>query len=346
MSRLALAKNHVFARTVWQAAGMFVLLLALGAASQSGIGIASSRQGELDYATCFFNEIHHPQARNIANATVFIAVVGADGTLASEGTGFVVGDSANGGAQGSRIVTAAHVIGDADTRRDGQRLAVFFSDGMPLGVPRTVRRGATRELSVGGYDLIENDIAVIEIGAFENDAARNRFLGLQGLPVNRGDDILIGETDQPVGVSWGFSGAAAVDPAGRVVGVLTGAEFRDRTTLELGSMLDAIGSRSAGRKSVTLPARSLVVVEPLRDQAILGALGRAPETRESGLSTTVTFAGFPSASCAAASAKVEPISSQAGDALLSRWRSIGMEGAWYLPPQLGKERILPVVNPR
>jgi hypothetical protein len=109
-----------------------------------------------------------------------------------------------------RSVTAAHVVEDSDTTRDGQRWAVFFSDGMPLGVPRTVLRGATRELSVGGFDLVENDIAVIEITSFNNDAARDRFLGLQGLPIYGGEDILVGESGQPLGVSWGFSGAAAI----------------------------------------------------------------------------------------------------------------------------------------
>lgn len=103
---------------------------------------------------------------------------------------------------------------------------MLFSDGMPLGVPRIVLGGATRKLSVGGFDLVENDIAVIEITSFNNDAARDRFLRLQGLPLSGGDDILVGESGQPLGVSWGFSGAAAVDPAGRVVGVLTGADFR------------------------------------------------------------------------------------------------------------------------
>ena len=41
---------------------------------------------------------------------------------------------------------------------------------------------------------------------------------------------------------------------------------------------------------------------------------------------------------------VEPIDSQAGTRLLSKWRSIGMEGAWYLPPQLGTTKLLPVVK--
>jgi hypothetical protein len=113
------------------------------------------------------DEIHHPQAGKIADATVFIAAVWPDGTLASEGTGFVVSDSADGGAQGSRIVTAAHVIDDTDATRDGQRLAVFFSDGMPVGVPRIVLRGKTHRLSVGGFDLVENDIAVIEIALLQ-----------------------------------------------------------------------------------------------------------------------------------------------------------------------------------
>ena len=283
----------------------------------------------------------HPQAGKIADATVFIAVVGSDGTLASEGTGFVVSDSADGGAQGSRIVTAAHVIDDADTPPDGQRLAVFFSDGMPLGIPRTVLRGAMRELSVGGFDLIENDIAVIEISSFNDEAARARFLAIQGLPLYGGGDILVGEADRPLGVSWGFSGAAAIDPAGRVVGVLTGADFRDRTTLELGSILDANQSGGAVRRPVILPARSLVIVEPLHHD-ILRALGHSPNPSRNRLRTRVIFAGFPTASCAATSATVKPINSRAGTRLLSQWRSIGMEGAWYLPPQLGREKILPV----
>ena len=271
-------KDHRLVRTARQAGWVFVSLLALGAITESNLGTRPLEQAKLG-VTCFSDEIHHPQAGKIAQATVFIAVVWPDGTLASEGTGFVVSDSAEGGAQGSRIVTAAHVIDDTDTTRDGQRLAVFFSDGMPLGVPRTVLRAATRELSVGGFDLVENDIAVIEIAAFNDEPARDRFLGLQGLPLYSGDHILVGETGQPLGVSWGFSGAAAIDLAGRVVGVLTGADFRDRTTVELGSILDVNRSGGGVSRPVVLPSRSLVVVEPLRDPDILRALGRSPELR-------------------------------------------------------------------
>ena len=110
-------------------------------------------------------------------------------------------------------MTAAHVIEGIDTTRDGQRWVVFFSDGMPLGEPRTVLRGTTHEVSVSGLDLVDNDIAVIEITSFNSAAARDRFFALQGLPLSGGDDILIGESSQPPGVSWGFSGAAAIDPA-------------------------------------------------------------------------------------------------------------------------------------
>jgi hypothetical protein len=249
---LSSGKDHGLAKTARQAARVFVLLFALAAATQSSLGTPPLEQTRFDRVTCFLDEIHHPQAGKIAPATVFIAAVWPDGTLASEGTGFVVSDSADGGAQGSRIVTAAHVIDDTDTTRNGQRLVVFFSDGMPLGVPRTVLRGATRELSVGGFNLVENDIAVIEIASFNDYPARNRFLGLQGLPLYGGADILVGDTGQSLGVSWGFSGAAAIDPAGRAVGVLTGADFRDRTTLELGSILDF--NRSGGAVSRGPPA--------------------------------------------------------------------------------------------
>jgi hypothetical protein len=343
MSRLPSGTDRGLDGAVGQAARIFVLSLALGLATQGSVG-PPSEQAKLGRATCFLNEIHHPQAGKIAKATVFIAAVAPDGTLVSEGTGFVVSDSADGGPQGSRIVTAAHVIEGIDTTRDGQRWAVFFSDGMPLGEPRTVLRGTRREVSVSGLDLVENDIAVIEIASFNNAAARDRFFALQGLPLSGDDDILVGESSQPPGVSWGFSGAAAIDPVGRVAGVLTDAEFRDRMTLQLGSILDAHLNAGAGSRSVILPGRSLVVIEPLSDPDILRVLGRSPELRGSGMTTTVTIAGFPAASCAATSATVEPIDSQAGTRLLSQWRSIGTEGAWYLPPQLGRTKLLPVVK--
>jgi len=338
---LASRKDYGLAKSIRRAVRTFVFLFALTTAHHSSVGIPPSTQVRVDRATCFLDEIHHPQAGKIANATVFIAVVGSDGTLASEGTGFIVGDSADGGTQGSRIVTAAHVIDNIDTPRGGQRFAVFFSDGVPLGIPRTVFRGTMRELSVGGFDLIENDIAVIEISSFNDEAARTRFLGLQGLPLYGGGDILVGEAGRPLGASWGFSGAAAIDPAGRVVGVLTSADFRDRTTVKLGSILAANQSGGAVRRPVILPARSLVIVEPL-NRDVLHALGHAPNSRPKRFRTTVTFAGFPTASCAATSATVKPINSRAGTRLLSQWRSIGMEGAWYLPPQLGRKKILPV----
>jgi hypothetical protein len=144
--------------------------------------------------------------------------------------------------------------------------------------------------------------------------------------------------------TFGPKRPAALDPRGRVVGVLTSADFRDRTTLQLGWILDADRAGGGVSRPVILPGRSLVVVEPLRDPDILHALGRSPELRESGLRTTVTLAGFPAASCAATSARVEPINSQAGAGLLSHWRLIGMEGVWYLPPQLGTAKLLSVAG--
>lgn len=187
-----------------------VLLFALAGATVLGLSFAPSQNvifAKLGVPnarqTCFLNEIHHPQARRIAEATVFIAVVRSDGTLASEGTGFVVSDSSSGGAQGQRIVTAAHVVDGIDATHNGQRLMVFFSDGMPLGLPRTIVGDARRDLSAGGFDLVANDIAVLEIASFDNDAARDRFLGLSGLPLDGSGDILVGETSQP---PWRYLG--------------------------------------------------------------------------------------------------------------------------------------------
>jgi len=54
--------------TVGRAARIFVLSLALGAATQASAGPPSER-AKLGRATCFLNEIHHPQAGKIAKAT-------------------------------------------------------------------------------------------------------------------------------------------------------------------------------------------------------------------------------------------------------------------------------------
>jgi hypothetical protein len=331
-----------------QRALLIPLMFALTDAVGFGVGFASPQRTRLvepgraeARRTCFLDVILHPHAAAIAEATVFIAMLRSDGVLVSQGTGFVVADSATGGTQGLRIVTAAHVVGATDNADDDRHLAVFFSDGMPIGLPQTIARGASREVSVGGLDLVADDISVIEIAAFHDDAARGRFRALEGLPLDGGDDILVGETSQQfAGASWGFSGAAAVNPAGRVVGVLTGADFRNRTTLKLASILDARSSDGAVPRPVTLPGRSLVVVEPLSSKDILHALGRSPKPRPSHASVDVTLAGFPLANCAATSATVTPIDGQAATMTLSQWDAVGTEGAWYLQPQLGTAKYL------
>jgi hypothetical protein len=45
--------------------------------------LAVEADGEAVRVTCFLNEIHHSQGGKIAEATVFIAAVWPDGTLAS-----------------------------------------------------------------------------------------------------------------------------------------------------------------------------------------------------------------------------------------------------------------------
>ena len=346
MTRFRRGKDRRLA-AIAQRALLIPLMLVLTDAVGFGVGFASPQRatlvepGRADARTCFLDAILHPHAAAIAEATVFIAMVRSDGLLVSEGTGFVVAGSATGSTQGLRIVTAAHVVGAADGGRDDQHLTVFFSDGMTIGLPRIVVRGASHDITVGGLDLVADDISVIEIAAFNDDVARRRFQALAGLPFDQGDDILVGETGQQLpGASWGFSGAAAVDPSGRVVGVLTGADFRDRTTPTLASILDARSSGGAVPRPVTLPARSLVIVEPLSSKDILHALGRSPKPRTSAAGVVVTLAGFPLANCAVTSATVAPINGKDGTETLARWEKVGIEGAWYLQPQLGSAKYL------
>jgi hypothetical protein len=290
-------------------------------------------------SSCFLGRIAHPQGKAIADATVFIAMVHADGTLVSQGTGFIAAGSASLGAMGPRIVTAAHVVAPHEAAPDDSRFMVFFSDGNPIGTPRVVAAGQIHSILVGTFDIAADDVAVLEIAGFADAKARERFVQLSGLPVNSDEVLRVGETSGPIGAVWGFSGAAAIDREGRVMGVLTGADFRGRVTLELGSIE---GSNAAGRpiiRSVTLPRQSLIVVEPLHSPEILQALGPAAIHQTEPGETAAVFAGFPLATCAATSATLESAASVNGAAMLARWQAIGQQDAWLLPPRLDATKL-------
>jgi hypothetical protein len=290
-------------------------------------------------SSCFLGRIAHPQGKAIADATVFIAMVRTDGTLVSQGTGFIAAGSASLGTTGPRIVTAAHVVAPHEAAPNDARFMVFFSDGDPIGAPRVVATGQTHSVLVGTFDVTADDVAVLEIADFADAKARGRFAKLAGLPINSDAVLRVGEASDPIGAVWGFSGAAAIDREGRVIGVLTGADFRGRVTLDLGSI---DGSNATGRpvtRPVTLPRRSLIVVEPLHAREILQALGPAVIHQSEQGEATAVFAGFPLASCAATSAKLEGATSAEGAALLARWQATGQEDAWLLPPRLDATKL-------
>ena len=280
-------------------------------------------------STCFGSQIDHPHAASIARNTVFIARVRPDGTLISQATGFVVRGSAAGGASGPRIVTAAHVI-DPNNDEPDDFLMVFLSDGTPLGVPRVVAMSEQKKL-FGDVELVVDDLAVLEIARFSDAAARDHFAGIDGLSVRVGGTLMVGETGNPVGVIWGFSGAPAVDRDGQVVGVLTEADFRGRTTLTLGTIQAAGADGRPQSREVTLPSRSLVVVEPLHTPKILRELKLSEAYRSDRGETPVLLTGFPFASCASTSARLKAADSPDGAKLLKKWQSVGPVDAW-LPP--------------
>jgi len=320
-------------------AGLAVLgttQIALSMRNASPAELAATSAARL---SCFRGHIAHDQRDAIAAATVFIAVVRSDGTLLSQGTGFVAAGSATLGYAGPRIVTAAHVVAQHETISDDARLLVFFSDGNPIGTPRLVATGPSEDILVGSFTVAADDIAVIEIADFADARARERFSRLVGLPINSDDVLRIGEASDPIGAVWGFSGAAAIDRQGRVVGVLTGADFRGRVTLELGSIAGSNASGWPVTRPVTLPRRSLIVVEPIRAPEILRALGPGAIHQPEPAETDVTLAGFPLASCAATAAELESPSSEAGRMLLSHWQAAGLEDAWLLPPRLDATKL-------
>jgi hypothetical protein len=283
--------------------------------------------------SCFGSRIDHVHAAKIARNTVFIAGVRTDGTLTSSASGFVVR-----GRHGVRIVTAFHVV-DPDAGEPGSTLMVFFSDGVPLGVPRVVAATAPRKSTVSSIELTLDDIAVVEIAQFAGPAALRRLSSLDGLEVAASGPLMVGETDGRTGVAWGYSGSAAVDEEGRVVGVLTSADFRGRVSVNLATIQEV---KSGGRSTdvaTTLPERSLVVVEPLEDPAIIHELQQARVPSERRRTIKVAFAGFPSASCASTSARLQPAASPVGGELLGKWGAMDNSEAWWIPPRFSIKTV-------
>lgn len=291
------------------------------------------------YQSCFLEHIAHAQSKAIADATVFIALVRADGTMVSQGTGFIAAGSAVLGTMGPRIVTAAHVAAPHETVADDERFIVLFSDGIPIGTPRVVASGQTHSILVGSFDVAADDVAVLEMANFANAGARARFLGLAGLPVNSDAVLRVGEASDPIGAVWGFSGAAAVDREGHVVGVLTDATFRGRVTIELGSIEESNAAGQPVARAVTLPRQSLIVVEPLHAPEILRALGPAAAHQVEPAETEAVLAGFPLASCASTSATLESATSKEGAALLTRWQGVEQDDVWFLLSRLTATKL-------
>src|SRR5215467_3123660 len=276
--------------------------------------------------SCFGSRVDHLHAAKIARNTVFIAGVRTDGTLTSSATGFVVR-----GRRGMRIVTAFHVV-DPDAGESDSTIMVFFSDGAPLGVPRVVAATAPRKSTVSGVELTLDDIAVVEIARFAGPTAVRRLSRLEGLQVDASGPLMVGETDGRTGVAWGYSGSAAVDQEGHVVGVLTSADFRGRVSVNLATIQEAKTGGLPTDVATTLPDRSLVVVEPLQDPAIIDELQLARVPSERRRTIKVVFAGFPSASCASTSARLHAATSPAGAELLGKWRAMDESDAWWIPP--------------
>jgi hypothetical protein len=312
--------------TAWKSTQIVPLTLVAFALTSTATWVPPKTVGASGNRSCFGSRIDHVDAAKIARNTVFIAGVRTDGTLTSAATGFVVR-----GRHGVRIVTAFHVV-DPNADESSSTLMVFFSDGTPLGVPRVVAATAPRKSTVSSVELTVDDLAVVEIARFVGLAAIRRLSRLAGLQVAASGPLMVGETDGRTGVAWGYSGSAAVDQEGHVVGVLTSADFRGRVFVNLGTIQEAKTGDRPIDVATTLPDRSLVVVEPLRDPAIIHELQQPRVPSERWRTTKVVFSGFPSASCASTSARLQPAASAAGAELLRKWGAMNKSDAWWIPP--------------
>jgi hypothetical protein len=312
-------------------------VLYFGIAPTSPVKHNTASSAIAESPSCFLQTIPHPAATDIARSTVFIATIKPTGELLSEGTGFVVRGSAH--DAGPRIVTAAHVIDRSDIPERDALLMVFSSDGVPIGTPRLVAGGTPHTFTSDGFDVIIDDIAVLEIERFADAKIAERFSRIEGLDIENGGSLMVGETDRPLGAVWGFSGAPAIDHDGKVVGVLTEADFRGRASVELASLQETNATNRPTQHTVTLPTQSLVVTEPFNAPQILAALNQRQEYRPPMAPKDVVIAGFPLGSCAATTATLMPLGTMAAISVVNKWQSIGTAGVWYMPVQFSATKL-------
>src|SRR5215467_15110370 len=171
--------------TAWRSKRIVLLTLVAFALTATATWVPSKTINANGNRSCFGSRIDHVHAAKIARNTVFIAGVRTDGTLTSSATGFVVR-----GQHGLRIVTAFHVV-DPDAGEPSSTSMVFFSDGVPLGVPRVVAATAPRKSTVSSVELTVNDLAVVEIARFAGPAAMRRLSRLDGLQVVAGGPLMV-----------------------------------------------------------------------------------------------------------------------------------------------------------
>src|SRR5262249_38312195 len=98
---------------------VLIVLVVVGA-----VAFAFSKPIADHTSTCFKHTIDHQSARRIARNAVSLARLRPDGTLVAAATAFLVRNTA---VDEPRIVTAAHVVTDANT--SDATLMGFLSDG-------------------------------------------------------------------------------------------------------------------------------------------------------------------------------------------------------------------------
>ena len=258
-----------------------------------------------------------------AAATVQVVQVTPHGTSTASGTVVRGSQHMPGGA--NAILTAFHVVDEASKGGPGTAIGIMSTNGEPLGWAEVVARGRAAQHTSGGDRLDSSesgDVAVLRIRGFMGNGEQV-FKQIEGVDVSRSlnTHILRGEVSNPVGTNPGISGAAALDAAGYVYGVVI---RRSTKTQTVGNwtvkgvkysgadpMLRPAPDGYRTMKTVVLPQSSTTYVEPLLHAEVLAALGGAATevvVRDGGSdSVATTMMGFPSGLCAVYHGLMKPM---------------------------------------